>query len=70
MDKDWRMVVMSPSRLLIWLNTAAATACFALILYWAAFGWLGQALAWAIQVAAVGGFLSLVAFVGSWLERR
>ena len=62
-------MVMNPARVLLYLNLVAATACFGLIAYWSLIGYFNTALAWIVQVAALGGLLSLVFFIGSWLER-
>ena len=69
-EDGWRLLVLHPRRVLLYANLVAATGCFALVAYWVLFGYLGAALGWIIQLLAVGGFLSLVVFVGSYLERR
>mgnify|MGYP001558421918 FL=1 len=68
--QPWRLVVQHPQLVLIWANVAGATGCFGLALLWLIYGqWYAYMQAW-LAILAVGGFLSLVAFVGSYLERR
>lgn len=61
---------MALRRVLLYACGAAAVGCFGLVLYWTAFGYLGVGLSWIIYILPIGGFLSLVVFIGSWLERR
>ncbi|MCR4338337.1 MAG: hypothetical protein NUW01_00460 [Gemmatimonadaceae bacterium] len=65
----WRLVVLHPRRVLVWLAVGAATALYGLSFYWAVY-YLSSAFWYIAGAATVAGFLSLVAFVGSWLERH
>lgn len=69
-DLEWRLLVLRPIVLLVWLNVGAATACYGLALYWFLTGWWYSLLQWQLLLMAMGGFLSAVAFVGQWLNHK
>lgn len=66
----WRITTLRPLVLLIYANAAAATGCFGLALLWILYGQWYTLLQWVLAVLVVGALLSLVAFVGAFLERR
>lgn len=65
----WRLIVLHPRRLLVWLAVATATALYVLSFYWSVY-FLTSSFWYIAAAMALAGFLSLVAFVGSWLERH
>lgn len=67
--EGWRIEYLEPRRLLVYANIAAATACFGQGLLWILAGYFAPYFSYIAGILALGGALSLVAFVGSWLER-
>lgn len=66
----WRVEYLEPRKLLLYATIAAATACYGQGAIWVIQGFFAPYFAYVAGVLALGGILSLIAFVGHWLEGR
>lgn len=66
----WRLLVLHPQRALLWIVLIAATGCFGQAALWILQGYFVVSFNYIVWLLGLGGFLSLVASIGFYLERR